>query len=150
MAPVQQNGTVTQNGDATATLEGPISLLWAYQLRREHALLLTRVDSLAETVQNEDAAKQVNVMDLDLKTARNRIAGLQKLVDAQGLDLQAVLAKVASNDRALAEIQLQLAECETQQKLKNEELNAEQKSVVSVLFKSVANADRVYILDNPA
>jgi hypothetical protein len=150
MAPVQQNGTVTQNGDATATLDGPISLLWAYQLRREHALLLTRVDSLAETVQNEDAAKQVNVMDLDLKTARNRIAGLQKLVDAQGLDLQAVLAKVASNDRALAEIQLQLAECETQQKLKNEELNAEQKSVVSVLFKSVANADRVYILDNPA
>jgi hypothetical protein len=89
-------------------------------------------------------------MDLDLKTAGNRIAGLQKLVDAQGLDLQAVLAKVASNDRALAEIQLQLAECETQQKLKNEELNAEQKSVVSVLFKSVANADRVYILDNPA
>lgn len=133
MIPVNKSGPATRDENNTTPLEGPISLLWAYQLRREHALLLTRVDGLAEAVRIEDAASQIKTLRLDLKTAAGRISAVEKEVDAQGLDILAIRSKASDADEALTELQLGVIESEKQQKRKNDALEAEQKSLVSPL-----------------
>ena len=50
------------------SLESPVSLLWAHQLRREHSLLLTRLDELAKAVGN------VSVSQLDEIAAKAALA----------------------------------------------------------------------------
>lgn len=117
--------------DPSAPLEGPVSLLWAYQLRREHALLLNRLDSLADAVRNEDAAAQVESFGHNLEAAGGRVTAVEKEVNRHRLDLQAIRAKVSSGDEAIAQIHLDIAKNEEQHRSKIESLKAEQTSMVS-------------------
>lgn len=112
MAFRQENAPSTKTGkDLSAPLEGPISLLWAYQLRREHASLLTRIDSLADIVRNDDVASHVKQLSLELKAVRERLAAAEKESDSHRRELQAVQAK-SPGENSIADIRLRLVDSE--------------------------------------
>lgn len=131
MTSTKKSVPASGENDLAKPLEGPVSLLWAYQLRREHALLLSRVDSLAEAVRTEDAAAQIKSLSLDLKAIGGRITATEKEVDSQRLDLQAIRGRVSGGDEALVEVQNQIFELEERYKRKIECLEAEQRNMVS-------------------
>jgi hypothetical protein len=142
MAAGKTSGPATEAEDDPAIpLEGPISLLWAYQLRREHALLLTRIDSLAETAQNEGATAQIKSLTLGLKAAEGRITAVEKDVDSHGLDLQAIGDRVSRGNEAFAEFQLEVVESEKQLIRKIESVEAEQKNLVRPSYSKAKYRD---------
>ena len=77
------------------SLNGPISLLWAHQLRREHATLLTKIENLASQVSNvsntvkpaqlkkvstsaEKALTKANAAEIAVSKVSKEISELQK------------------------------------------------------------------------
>ena len=108
----------------SAPLEGPVSLLWAYQLRREHALLLTRIESLADTIRSDDAAAHLKQLNVELEALRARMTAAEKEKDSRRLDLQVIRAKSSGAD-AVADIRLKISEHEKQQREQMEQVKVE-------------------------
>ena len=131
MTSTKQSVSATRGTDLAKPLEGPVSLLWAYQLRREHALLLSHVDSLAEAVRNNDAAAPINSLGLELKALGGSITTVEREVDSQRLDLQAIRGRVSGGDEALTEVQNRVFALEERHKRTIECLEAEQRNMVS-------------------
>jgi hypothetical protein len=103
--------------------------------------LLTRIDSLAETAQNEGATAQIKSLTLGLKAAEGRITAVEKDVDSHGLDLQAIGDRVSRGNEAFAEFQLEVVESEKQPIRKIESVEAEQKNLVRPSYSKAKYRD---------
>src|SRR5271156_6598658 len=57
MAPARIAKTAKNTSAADAVISSPVSLLWAHQLRREHSVLLTRIEDLVTIVNNISPAQ---------------------------------------------------------------------------------------------
>jgi hypothetical protein len=128
MAPVAKHAS-SKEKDLSAPLEGPVSMLWAYQLRREHTFLKSLVDSLADTVRTENSATQIKQIDLDLKATRTRVTATEKEFDSHRSDLQAIRSRVSGTDEAVTEVQVLLSEYQKKHHAKHRAIADEQKKM---------------------
>ena len=126
MAPVAKHAS-SKEKDLSAPLEGPVSVLWAYQLRREHTFLKSLVDCLADTVRTENSAAQIKQINLDLEATRTRVTATEKKFDSHRSDLQEIRDRVSSTDEAVTEVQVLLSEYHKQHHAKHDAIADEQK-----------------------
>lgn len=143
MAPIMKLAT-TLDKDPTALLEGPVSMLWAYQLRREHTFLKTLVDGLADTIRSEDSMAKTMQFMLDLKAQQTRITDTETEVDSHRLELEAIRTRVSNTDETVAGIQNQLSEHEKHHQTKLGAETDDQKNIPKQIERIKADLQKSF------
>lgn len=98
MAPAKLAASSSVAPNAVASLSSPVSLLWAYQLRREHDALLARIDELATAVGDISPAQ--------LKTVAAQAARAETIssnVKSEQAKLKGELDQASERSRGLSE-----------------------------------------------
>jgi phage host-nuclease inhibitor protein Gam len=113
MAPAR---TAKNTSAADAVISSPVSLLWAHQLRREHSVLLTRIEDLVAIVNNISPTQistlqsRVQFTESQMKEHNEHQEEKHKNIDEQISKLREDLntrAQVAKEDGAEVKAQLQ-------------------------------------------
>ena len=98
MAPIKPGQPSLVAKNIALSLSSPVSLLWAHQLRREHSMLLARVESLATAVDHASSA-QLNEIAALVRKAET----ISCNIESEHMRLKRTIDRAGENEKRLSD-----------------------------------------------